>query len=220
MTNEALNDTHIRLPTLKQFREILHFCGYGSTFSVFFQLLAYTGCRINETNKLSIRLRSGNMLYWKVGKNQTGYRKAHIPPFLWEEIEVYRLTHRIYKDALLGAHGKHIVDRFNKQVRPCLSPAWNKKIVGIVKHELVEQEFDLQAKAFRKLYATVFFFRKWKLTGESAIALEWVCQEMKHSSVRMTANHYVQLALSPVIEEWVAHYELPQKQEIQEKLLF
>lgn len=170
---------------------------YGSSTRVMFMICAITGCRIKEMEKMKLSLLYKHptkvgyaILYWKTGKNQTGYRQAELPDYLLEELRHYRLHHRTYEDRLFAPDARSFRKYFN-QYRGLMSHEWGEmwdlpEECGIVKREHV---FGLCG--LRKSWATLSFAKELKKWNSADIAMQMVSKRMKHSCKEMTSHHYI-----------------------------
>lgn len=163
---------------------------YASDLRVFFQLLHQLGCRICEVTRMKRSLIKGNFIYWKLGKNQKSWRKEFISTELIEEIDEYRRTHRVYSDRILGPTHVSLSQYFIK-MRHTLGPEWNEQ-VEVVKNDAFCNAYKYQLKGFRKNFQTILFYYYWKKTGSPELAMEMVCKKMKHSSRKITFQHYIE----------------------------
>jgi len=165
---------------------------YASCMRVIFRMLYLTGCRINEIDRFRMDLFIGNKVYWPLGKNQRGMRSVELPQEYLDELLAYRKRNYKFEGTrLFNITGDTFARYFNRDIRPRLSREWNLLIVGHEKSYLKCDEYYLQIKGLRKLRQTIIFhenYMKWKDAG---VALEMTSKEMKHSSTRITAYHYI-----------------------------
>lgn len=165
---------------------------YASEVRVMFRMLALTGCRIEELDRMRLKYFQGEFLWWPLGKNQGGkWRKERLPPDYLDELRAYRETHRVYGDRLFGVAADTFRRYFNRDVRPLLGKAWNMERVRPSKAGF-KREYRLQLKGLRKNFQTIHFateYNKWKDAG---VALEFTSKRMKHSTKHITAHHYLE----------------------------
>lgn len=172
-------------------REILMYCTYGSIHSIGTKLLFYTGCRISELDNMhKSKIHEGN-IYWKCGKNQTGWRKEYLPSEFIAELEYYWKRNRTAQDQVLGVSSETFSRYFRKDIRPNLSPAWHEQRTVINSGDL-EDIYKYSLKGFRKNFATLLFAYFWHKYNDSGVAVERVSKRMQHSSKHITVNHYIE----------------------------
>lgn len=164
---------------------------YASPLRVMFEMLAITGCRMSELDLMRWSQIYDGVLYWHLGKNQRTFRKERLPSWLVREISEYHKTHRVYKDRLFGLSNVTFRRMFNRDVRPRLSRRWQEiRLFGC--NGTLQAEYVLQLKGLRKTYQTIEFARQYAKWHDASVALEFTSKKMRHSSVKITAHHYVE----------------------------
>ncbi len=162
---------------------------YGTTMKVMFEMLALTGCRMASLNRMEITGLLDDKLYFKEAK--TGDRRVIIlPNWYIEEYFAFRRNNRVMHPRMFPISSETLTRYFNRNFRPQLNQKWNQKISHSRRGFLVF-EFMYQLKGLRKNYATLDFKKNFDEWGNSQIALEFTAKHMKHSSMRMTAYHYL-----------------------------
>lgn len=169
-------------------------------------LLALTGCRVAELDRLNPRNLAEGWIYWQPGKNQRGWRRELLPRWFLQELALYRETHRVPQARMLGYQG-HVLRRyFNRDVRPFLGRAWNTKRFlpngRRYKEHINVDSYTLQLKGFRKSFATTIFYREYQRWGDAGVALEFTSKRMRHSTKGMTAYHYLEEFDAAQVEKW------------------
>lgn len=168
---------------------------YGSSCRVIFELLFLTGCRINEIQLFKwenvVEDEEGNaQIYWRLGKNQDKQlRKAFLPKNYVNELKYYRRHSRIYHDRLFSCDGRSFARMFNK-LRYTLGSEWTQK-GKVIRRGFIGREYYYQLKGLRKTFQTWLFYRLYKQWNDSTVAMLLTSKEMKHSSMQMTAHHYI-----------------------------
>jgi integrase len=177
-----------------QVKEAIDYMVYGCVERVMFLMLALTGCRLVELDRMSIkelfRDDKGYILFWKLGKNQKGNRRCSLPDWYIKELLYYRQHNRIYNNRLFGVTQKTFTRYFNDRVRPFLSLEWSKK--GIMLTNVLTSPNILQLKGLRKNFQTLKFWQNYKEWNSPDIALEMTSKMMKHSSRQLTIYHYIE----------------------------
>lgn len=164
---------------------------YGHRMRVWLRYLFYTGCRPCETEKAYLRnLLKQGCIWWYPGKRQKDPRKETLPADLIEEIDYMHRNNRCQYDRVFPFTGKSATRQFNKFWRPRM-PEWNVKAEALTKNGFV-QHFIFQIMGIRKTFATLWFYKYWKHYGDANVAMLMVSKKMRHSSVNMTAYHYIQ----------------------------
>lgn len=173
---------------LSEIKKVFSVLECGSTTSVYFKILTFTGCRVCEIENMRPECLEGNVLYWEKGKNQTGWRKAILPHSLVKEIERYRETHNVPQNRLFAAKGHSFRRYFNRDVRPLLGPEWQ-----MIKKSFdrVNKTYKLQLKGLRKTFATLEYLARLNEWDDPIIALECVSKQLGHSTQHMTFYHYI-----------------------------
>lgn len=172
-------------------KEALAFMPWASSLRVMFLMLALTGCRIHELDRMKKSLLYDNVLFWHLGKNQVGFRKERLPSWYLKELQEYWKNNRIFQDRFFGCSGDTFRRYFNRDVRPWMSRAWQEKRL-VPKQGELQEEYILQLKGLRKTYQTLEFAKqldKWK---DSGVALEFTAKKMRHTTRQITAYHYIE----------------------------
>jgi integrase len=170
--------------------EVFNKLEYGSINSVMFKMLLYTGCRISELSNMKLSCIFSNYLYWKTGKNQTGFRKEKLPLDYIEELRFYLKQNTTLKDQLFNKRGQSLVDYFNKILRPKLSSKWQSKRIHPVKDKF-HLEYVYQIKCLRKNFQTLKFHKYFEQYQDYSVALGFISKEMKHKNKDVTQYHYI-----------------------------
>lgn len=162
---------------------------YGTHLSIGIKILHYTGCRIQELNKMyRSNITKDNYLYWSIGKNQKGYRKEFLPDDFIKELNYYWETEKVPLKKIL-AISSETLRRYFTRFRKSLSTQWNKKRV-VMKEGIITDEYYYQLKGFRKNFATNMFSYFYHKYNDANISVELVSKRMKHSNNGMTITHY------------------------------
>lgn len=163
-------------------------------------MLALTGCRLSELNGMRISNIQGNIIYWRLGKNQKGWRKEALPDWYLKELQEYINTHRLKRDHLFGPSATSIRRYFNRDIRPYLGEEWQEKI----SHPgyTIDERYILQLKSFRKSFGTTIFWREYQKWEDAGVALEFTSKRMCHSTTHMTAFHYLRNFETTEVELW------------------
>jgi hypothetical protein len=105
---------------------------------------------------------------------------------------------------------------FNRDVRPLLGLAWQKKRLhpGFFK----EEPYFLQLKGFRKSFGTTIFFREYEKWGDAGVALEFASKRLQHSTTHMTAYHYLQNFEWTEVNLWDQFLDAERRPEEQRRL--
>jgi len=155
-----------------------------------FEMLVLTGCRISELDNMKrSNIRKG-FLYWKLGKNQSNYRKVALPERYMQELKDYWETHRVPVDDVFGIKSHSFRRYFDRYVRMQLGGCWLEK-VNVFRNDFFVDEYFLQLKGLRKNYQTMLFKSEYEKWGDAGVALEFTSKAMKHSSKHITAYHYL-----------------------------
>jgi integrase len=179
-------------------RNAIQVLPYGTSTRVMFMMCAITGCRIREMEKMKVSLlykhqakEGWAMIYWKTGKNQTGYRKEELPDYFFEEIKYYRENNRVFADRLFSPDARSFRKYFNDNIRPILSKEWNEWVSVPNQNAAVKLEHRFQLKGLRKSWATLCFAKEYNKWKDAFMAIEEASKRMKHSSKQMTSHHYL-----------------------------
>lgn len=170
--------------------EAVNYMQYGSAERAMFEMLFLTGCRMRELNEMRKSMLFGNMLYWKLGKNQKSHRHIKLPDRYMAELRYYWEHNRIFHDMMFGISSNTLRRNFNKFIRPNLSKEWNEKM-PCMSSGFLDLDFVYQLKGLRKDFQTLEFKNQLDKWDDAAVALEFTSKEMKHSSSRITAFHYI-----------------------------
>ena len=171
--------------------EMLHIVPFGEVDYCFMLLLLDTGCRIVEVDRMRWSGLKGNWLYWQIGKNQKGYRKAWIPSHHIKILRDYWENNACVGDRMLGLNHATLSTRWTKQVRAKLSRKWHVKKYKPHK-AILRTEHKYKLKGFRKTYCTLRFAYYYHKFKDPLVAVLMVQKELKHSSKEMTAIHYIE----------------------------
>jgi integrase len=175
--------------------EVINYVKPGSAESIMFKTLLYTGCRISELDNMQPQNIVQNHLYWKTGKNQTGYRMEKMPIEWMEELLLYRKRYKCSMSKLFHQKGRTFVEKFDRFIRPNLSAEWRwKRLVLTNKGFAPENVYRI--KCLRKNYQTLKFNDKFREYKDGNVAIEFMSKAMRHSSKGLTVYHYVENAES------------------------
>ena len=189
--NYNLYEFEIKAIPINNAQEVLDYLPFGNTIRVMFGVLMETGCRLSELKNMEINKLYGNHLFWKVGKNQKGYRSVIISDTLVSEINYYRANNRVYSKRMFGISGKTLRRMFNRDVRQHLSDNWKILRFTDFQANVAKKEYLLQLRGARKTWATLRFYKYYKQYNDANLALEFTSRDMKHSSKGITAYHYI-----------------------------
>lgn len=169
---------------------LIEFLDWGNKYRVAFELLALTGARISELKNMGLSGLRGNILVWKTGKNQKGYRRVELPEWFIKELFYHLDNHNHPSKGFFDFDGGVLRHVLNKQIRPCLGGLWQQKRPCPTGRGALKYEYLLQVKGLRACYATLKFYNNFKKWG-ATLAVECTAAAMRHSSYKMTAGHYV-----------------------------
>ncbi|MGV8169233.1 MAG: hypothetical protein ACP5N3_04220 [Candidatus Nanoarchaeia archaeon] len=175
---------------VREIHRVLEILPYASTSRVMFEMLAFTGCRLAELDNMRWSLLKEEWLYWKLGKNQTSYRKVKLPSQYIQELRDYRESHKVVADVLFGLTSDSFRRHFNRYTRGLIGDEWLLKS-EFLKNGFFVPEYKLQLKGLRKTYQTLLFKKELEKWDNPEVALQFTCKEMRHSSERITAYHYL-----------------------------
>jgi len=198
MTNTELIQGNA-LP-FKEVIKLIDFFPFGNPYRVAYTLLALTGARISEIDNMGPKCLRGDLLIWKTGKNQKGYRRAYMPQWFLNELSFYMENSPHCSNKFFLFAGKTLRDVLNKQIRPILKGDWL-KLKDQPPNGMDRQEYVYQLKGLRHSYATLDFYNKFKKWG-GTVAVEFTCKAMGHSSYKMTAGHYIGNFEKVEVEKW------------------
>lgn len=172
--------------------EVIAMLPYGNSIRVGLQLLFYTGCRLSELKNMKRSDLVGNVIYWRMGKNQTmkGHRRERLPDALVKELEAYWERNRMPQDRVYHTTGETLSRRFNGEIRPLLSKEWHDK-VRTRRSSGFTWEYAYQLKGCRKMFATLIFTHYYTKFKDAYVAGEMVSKRMKHSDTGITWHHYI-----------------------------
>lgn len=164
---------------------------YGSVERVMFQMLFYTGCRVQELDRMRRSRLYGEFLYWPCGKNQKGWRKEKLPIAYLEELQTYWGTHAVKADHFFGVTAETFRGYFKHDMRRVLPESWQVKRPSMDASG-VRLEYRYQLKGLRKDYQTLHFKKELDKWGDPGIAIEMTGRQMRYSTARISARHYVE----------------------------
>lgn len=193
--------------TFDQFSAALERLPYASVERIGLQLLAATGCRITELDRMDPANILDGAIYWRPGKNQKGLRKEHLPPGLLAEIAAYRRIARIRESFVMGIESPTFVRYFDRDCRPRIGGAWTARGRLYMNGRGWTEGWSLHLKGFRKTFQTVLFAYFYEKYNDAQVALEWVSKRMKHSSKHITAYHYLQDYEKVQVARWLEWLE-------------
>jgi integrase len=164
---------------------------YGHRMRVWLKYLFYTGCRPCETEKALIcNILKRHIIWWYPGKRQKDPRKEVLPKEFIDELEYMHTKTACPQNKLFPFTGQSATRQFNKYWRPKY-PEWNEKAEALTKNGFV-QHYKMQIMGIRKTFATLWFYKYWKYYDDANVAVLMVSKKMRHSSINITAYHYIQ----------------------------
>lgn len=177
-------------------------------------MLMLTGCRVRELdNMLASRIlpcqeADGYLIYFKLGKNQTSYRKEILPKWYVEnELKPYRDEYA-HGDRLFGISSVAF-QRYFLKARKQLSKAWNEMKPYPVGDGKWQLGYCFQLKGYRKLWATMQFRIELEKWNNPDFACLQVSRKLHHSSKFMTSDHYIDATAKLGLEKAVFTPTLP-----------
>lgn len=197
MNKWVMVDVTSRAITFDMTFEVLDYLNYADRVRVGIQLRALTGCRGSELKKMKwTKLfpldENHYVLYWKPGKNQKTPRKEILPAYFVEELKEYGRRNKVPYDRLVAFDGNTLRRYFNRDVRPYLSHNWHAIMPFPSRPKVSAEEFVYSMSGFRKTFQTHAFYQEWIEWKDATVALEKVSKRMRHSSARLTCNHYIE----------------------------
>ena len=154
--------------------------------------LSLTGARPSEIEKRKIsEIAFGIYWIWKPRKNQKGYRREKLPSFFWEEFNEYLEKESYSNDDVFGLLGESLSSYVNRYIRPLLGGNWIKKRPEFREDGKYRLVYIYQIKNLRHNYQTCEWAR-YKEEYGSDLALMKVSRKMRHSSKRITGEHYIE----------------------------
>lgn len=175
--------------------KVIEFLPYGHVVRVMVMFLFLTGCRLSELPRMRFSgdcsYVKGCYVFWRPGKRQDHlWRREYLPPWYLRELMYYRQNNPIMDDHLFGIDWTTLRRYFNRDVRPHLGRDWNLLTMTPRRNW---KDYQFQLKGIRKSFATLLFFNEandnWN--GDYDVALQFISKRMCHSSVQMTAHHYL-----------------------------
>lgn len=185
------HDTEGHALPITAIQDALDLMEYASVERVMFEMLVYTGCRIQELNLMKPRHLYGDTLYWPCGKNQSGWRKEKLPIGYVLELNEYRQTHRVPESMLFGVSAETFRTYFKQRVRPRLGPSWQRQRLVPTKHGL-KPEYVFQLKGTRKTFQTLKYHECLQEWGSPMVAAEMTGKQMRYATARVSLTHYVE----------------------------
>lgn len=174
--------------SFKNIIKLIEFFPYGSSRRIAIELLALTGMRPSELEQLSPHSFWKDMIVWRPGKNQPGYRKVQLPAWFLKELDHYLQNNHFGNNKLFPWKDESLRQYINKWVRHKLGGDFMKKR-RVRQRGRVIDEFIIQLKSFRHTYACKEFHDAMAKYG-TELSIHMVASNMKHSSTYMTARHY------------------------------
>jgi len=162
----------------------------GSATRVMFGMLALTGCRITELDKMRKSMIYDDVIHFFLGKRQRKVRKIKLPSWYWEELDAMHKEEPCPGDGLFPISSESFC-RYFTHVRKILNDKWRDRVIKYSNQEKITQ-YRYQLKGLRKNYQTIVFAHEWKRWEDADVALEFTSKAMKHSSKHITAYHYLQ----------------------------
>lgn len=178
---------------------------YANVVRIAFLWSFATGARPSEVSGFTLNGRNsflkGNYFYFRVGKNQRGqWRRETISTAIIEETRVYRENNRLPHDRVIGVSAETLGRYFNRDIRPLLGGTWLKRVAVPQKGGI--HEFVLQYKGLRKSFACLAFWSEFVRWKDAGAAFERVSARLHHSTIHITANHYLKDLDSLDLERW------------------
>ena len=163
--------------------------------------LMETGARPSEIENRNIKeLYFKKYWIWSPRKNQKGKRTAKLSDFFLKELDNYLEKGKYSSTDLFGIKGESLTRYINKNIRPILGGDWLKKYPKIDKYGVMKWNYIYQIKNLRHNYQTFNWHKYVPEFGED-LALMKVSKEMKHSSKRITGEHYIEHAKALGLEK-------------------
>lgn len=164
---------------------------YGSSTRVMFGMLALTGCRMRELDRMRRSMVYGDVLHWFLGKRQRHVRKVRLPGWFWSELRYHWSLERPPLDRMFSISAETFRRYFNRDARPLLGGVWEERAVRY-QGERVVYGFRYQLNGLRKNYQTLRFSSQWQRWRDAQVAVEFTSKEMKHKSTHITCHHYIE----------------------------
>lgn len=171
-------------------KRLIEFLPYASSHRIAIELLSLTGMRVSELEKIKLNCFYGEFVIWKTGKNQRGYRKEKLPFWFLHELDKYIQSYSFVDGFLFGFDSNTLSTYINKKIRPKIAGNWLKKRVK-PRGSLKGLEYVYQLKSLRHNFATLEFARNLDKWGKD-VAVIFTAKKMKHSTYKMTAEHYLE----------------------------
>jgi integrase len=167
-------------------RRLIEYFPYGTKYRVAIELIALTGCRLCEIERIGLRNFRGSVLVWKPGKNQKGYRKESLPKWFMDELDFYLRKNPHSYETLFPFNGDSL-SRYVNKIRKHLGGGWN---IRKERDDLTNGHYIYMLKGLRHSFATVTFYKSFLKWG-GTLAVEKTAKKMRHSSYKITAQHYI-----------------------------
>lgn len=196
MTENILLDFEGYAISFENIKRLIDFFPYGSDRRIAIELLALTGMRPSELDKITPKCfvtdpSTKNIhCVWHPAKKQKSIRNEILPDWFVKELD-YFLAHnyRGWKDRLFNWDSPALRRYINKKVRPRLGKDFLKKRLQAVRG-CIRYEYIIQLKSFRHTWSCKHFHDALNKYG-SELAIHMTGSRMKHSTTYMTARHYV-----------------------------
>lgn len=199
----AAYDNDCRAVPYEELRRAYMSMPYACTEKVMFGLLFATGCRIKELDSMKKSNIQGGMIYWRVGKNQRGWRKAPLCKEYLDELETYRCHHKVRHDRLFGVSSETFTRYFHRY-KALLCGGWiDKKVVP--RGQGFGGYSNYALAGLRKSYQTLRCAQRILELGDRNMAVSAVSKEMRHSSEKITDYYYLQDLKSLNAFVWAHH---------------
>jgi len=186
---EVLDDAKaISLDEVQRAYDILP---YGTATRVMFGMLALTGCRISELDRMRRDMIYGDVLHWFLGKKQRNVRKIRLPAWFLSELRYHHELEPPTLQRMFSISSETFRRYFNRDARPILSPRWRDRVLRY-RNGAQTSDYRYQLNGLRKNYQTIMFSSQWQKWKDAGVALEFTSKEMKHKSTKITAHHYLE----------------------------
>lgn len=173
------------------FKTLISSLGYATPVRVMLLMLAYTGCRVAELERMRYTDLVGNTIYWRPGKNQKGHRKETLPQSYINELNVYRADYPVAQGLVFGMRADVFRRHFNC-LRKDVGGRWVLKTSEELNGPSRNKNYVLQLKGLRKTFQTILFRYYSQKYGDSMVALGMVAKRMRHAAKETTLHHYIE----------------------------
>lgn len=188
-----------------QFQRALQHFPRAHPIRVGLLILALTGARPSELEKMGLERADGgglygNKLYWRMGKNQKGWRSEPLPEWFLEELHEYRRAYPVRTSRLLHYNPVSLRRDLWKH-RAALGGRWS-EYAEKTNPASKKQELILQLKGFRKSFGCAVFAGYWEEFGDVTAAMEFTCARLGHSNRGITVANYLRHYKAAEVARW------------------